>query len=237
MPNHVRNKVKMTGIAKLPIFTTATDEYTKEPYTFFDFNKLIPMPESLNVESGSTEDVAIEAVLRKIGKRRYGFLCKNYGLMSDEEYEKRKHGKTDEELEKIGLQYISNKILYGHTTWYDWHCENWGTKWNSYDNEQVDEDTLEFSTAWSMLEPIMLKLSEMFPDIQIQHWWADEDMGCNTGYREYLNGAVTYGDYNDNCSNDAYETYVECWGETACLYKDEDGNWQRHSCDDCHGCD
>ena len=89
MPNHVRNKVKMTGIAKLPIFTTATDEYTKEPYTFFDFNKLIPMPESLNVESGSTEDVAIEAVLRKIGKRRYGFLCKNYGLMSDEEYEKK----------------------------------------------------------------------------------------------------------------------------------------------------
>ena len=88
-----------------------------------------------------------------------------------------------------------------------------------------------------MPEPIMLKLSEMFPDIQIQHWWADEDMGCNTGYREYLNGAVTYGDYNDNCSNDAYETYVECWGETDCLYKDEDGNWQRHNCDECHGCD
>lgn len=29
MPNHVRNKVKRTGIAKLPIFTTATDEYKK----------------------------------------------------------------------------------------------------------------------------------------------------------------------------------------------------------------
>ena len=41
MPNHVRNKVKMTGIANLPLFTTKTDEYTKEQFTFFDFNKLI----------------------------------------------------------------------------------------------------------------------------------------------------------------------------------------------------
>lgn len=65
MPNHVRNKVKMTGIANLPLFTTKTDEYTKEQFTFFDFNKLIPMPESLNIESGSSEDVVIEAVLRK----------------------------------------------------------------------------------------------------------------------------------------------------------------------------
>lgn len=71
MPNHVRNKVKMTGIVNLPLFTTKTDEYTKEQFTFFDFNKLIPMPESLNIESGSSEDVAIEAVLRKMSKRRF----------------------------------------------------------------------------------------------------------------------------------------------------------------------
>ena len=29
MPNHVRNKVKMTGIVNLPLFTTETDKYTK----------------------------------------------------------------------------------------------------------------------------------------------------------------------------------------------------------------
>ena len=158
MPNHVRNKVKMTGIVNLPLFTTETDKYTKEQFTFFDFNKLIPMPESLNIESGSSEDIAIEAVLRKISKRIFGFLSNNYGKMPDDEYERRKkaHGKTDEELAKIGLQYISNKVLYGHTTWYDWSCENWGTKWNSYDNEQVDADTILFSTAWSNPEPIML---------------------------------------------------------------------------------
>lgn len=203
MPNHVRNKVKMTGIANLPLFTTKTDEYTKEQFTFFDFNKLIPMPESLNIESGSSEDVAIEAVLRKMSKRRFGFLSNKYGKMTDDEYERRKkaHGKTDEELAKIGLQYISNKVLYGHTTWYDWSCENWGTKWNSYDNEQVDADTILFSTAWSNPEPIMLKLSEMYPEATIEHWWADEDMGSNDGRRVYRGGKIVEGDYCDTCSN------------------------------------
>ena len=118
MPNHVRNKVKMTGIVNLPLFTTETDKYTKEQFTFFDFNKLIPMPESLNIESGSSEDVAIEAVLRKMSKRRFGFLSNKYGKMADDEYERRKkaHGKTDEELAKIDFQYINNKILYNNTT-------------------------------------------------------------------------------------------------------------------------
>lgn len=239
MPNHVRNKVKMTGIANLPLFTTKTDEYTKEQFTFFDFNKLIPMPESLNIESGSSEDVAIEAVLRKMSKRRFGFLSNKYGKMADDEYERRKkaYGKTDEELAKIGLQYISNKVLYGHTTWYDWSCENWGTKWNSYDNEQVDADTILFSTAWSNPEPIMLKLSEMYPEATIEHWWADEDMGSNDGRRVYRGGKIVEGDYCDTCSNEAYETYMECWGESECLYKDDEGLWQKRSCEECHGCD
>lgn len=226
MPNRVISKVKMTGITNLPIFTTVTDESTKESRTFFDFNKIIPMPESLSIDTGSIEEVAIESVLRKLENRLFDLKWPNYRTMSDEEYEERKHGKTDEEMEKLGLQYISNKVLYGHTTWYDWRCANWGTKCNSYDNKQVDDDTIEFSTAWSSPEPIMLKLSKMFPDIQIKHWWADEDIGCNTGYREYLNGSVTYDCCNDNYSDNAYETYVECWGETDRLYRDEDGNWK-----------
>lgn len=39
------------------------------------------------------------------------------------------------------------------------------------------------------------------------------------------------------CSNEAYETYMECWGESECLYKDDEGLWQKRSCEECHGCD
>ena len=42
--------------------------------------------------------------------------------------------------------------------WYDWRCNNWGTKWPACEVEitQDDEDFLEitFDTAWSPPEPI-----------------------------------------------------------------------------------
>ena len=56
MPNHVKNIVKMEGITKLPLFKTEYDEYEKRDVVCFDFNKIIPMPESLSIESGSMTD-------------------------------------------------------------------------------------------------------------------------------------------------------------------------------------
>lgn len=50
MPNHVKNVVKMKGITNLPLFV---EENGKK---CFDFNKIILMPESLNIESGSMTD-------------------------------------------------------------------------------------------------------------------------------------------------------------------------------------
>ncbi len=240
MPNHVKNIVKMEGITKLPLFKTEYDEYEKRDVVCFDFNKIIPMPESLNVESGSMETVAIEAVNRKLSQRRYDFQqAYSRPQMSDEDYQQRlkNYGKTEEELLELGLQYIANKVRYGATSWYDWCCDNWGTKWNAYSNEQEDEDTIIFETAWSNPEPVMLKLSEMYPEATIEHWWADEDMGSNDGYRVYRGGEIVEGDYHDSCSNEAYETYIKCWGESQCLYQDEDGLWQHYDCDTCHRCD
>ena len=47
MPNWVKNIVKMPGIVNLPLFSE------EDGATDFDFNKLIPMPVELNMESGS----------------------------------------------------------------------------------------------------------------------------------------------------------------------------------------
>jgi len=77
----------------------------------------------------------------------------------------------------------------------------------------------------------------MYPDATIEHWWADEDMGNNDGYRVYQGGQIVDGDYCDSCSNEAYEVYIKCWGESECLYQDEEGMWKHQDCDTCHGCD
>ena len=77
----------------------------------------------------------------------------------------------------------------------------------------------------------------MYPKAEIEHWWADEDMGCNTGYTKYNGGEAAIISHYDKHTNEAYDTYVHCWGDSPCLYKDEDSIWHHHDCDECHGCD
>jgi hypothetical protein len=55
----------------------------------------------------------------------------------------------------------------GHTDWYGWSVENWGTKWNSYDfclvSQDPDKLVIRFDTAWSVPMPIFQKLLELHP--------------------------------------------------------------------------
>lgn len=167
MPNYVRNIVKMKGIVKLPLFTI------KDGKTCFDFNKVIPMPESLNIESGSITDEAIiyyvtdkcTLPLRAIGKPDKELVEKKInnrfskGSWAEEIFMRvleRTHAAPEskkEELYKKGETYVSNIRQYGHATWYEWCYKNWGTKWNALSNEQEDDDTIIFETAWSNPEP------------------------------------------------------------------------------------
>lgn len=252
MPNNVRNIVKMEGIVNLPLFRV------EDGVKCFDFNKVIHMPESLSIESGSMTDEYILYYMTEkctipvncIGEEKLKVvreLITNTFSNGDEwirtvfvrvmeKAYKETESKKNEMYQK-GKTYLDNYEKYGYTTWYDWCIKYWGTKWNTYSNEQQDEDTIIFKTAWSNPEPVMLKLSEMYPEAVIEHWWADEDMGSNDGYRVYRGGEIVEGDYYDLRSNEAYETYIKCWGKSECLEKDVEGNWRHKDCDACHGCD
>ena len=64
MPNHITNQLKVTGsneqVEKLFNQIKNKKEDTEEKKCFIDFNKIIPMPESLNITSGSSVDNAIK---------------------------------------------------------------------------------------------------------------------------------------------------------------------------------
>lgn len=240
MPNHVKNILKMKGLTTLPLFTDK-ESWDKKMVPALDFSKIIPMPESLDMVSGTIERVAVEAAVRKAAgaaKKTFGGPHLRPGL-SDSEYEtwRSRADMSEDELVKLGAQYLQNLILYGATTWYDWRVEHWGTKWNSYENTQIDPDTITFETAWSAPEPVIAQLAKMYPDAEIEHWWADEDTGSNDGYARYSGGeAVEFVEYEQN-SSEAFATYILCWGESPCLYQDEHGTWCRRNCGECHGCD
>ena len=109
---------------------------------------------------------------------------------------------------------------FGHNNWYDWNNWNWGTKWDASESIYSQEDKmLEFQTAWSCPQEILLRMSEMFPDIQFNGSYADEDFGSNVGY--ITNG----GAYSlDDLSEEACETAATLWGYEG-YYDDEKKEW------------
>ena len=226
MPNWVRNIVKMQGIGSLPLYSghDAKEKKWDSASEYFDFQKLIPMPESLRLEAGYIESVAMEAARNRIarGSGSTPVFSATRPSQKLDEWLKRK-GMTPEKLEELGLKYLENAFWYGHTTWFGWCCENWGTKWNSSGLERIDDDTIAFNTAWSNPEPIIAALSAQYPDRMIEQWWADEDAGENTGYRCIQDGCHDDVPY-DSGSQEALETYVMCWGMDERLERDKHGN-------------
>jgi hypothetical protein len=85
---------------------------------------------------------------------------------------------------------------YGSDNWYDWAHKNWGTKWNPsaqgepHINTKGTRATYFFATAWSTPAPVIEKLAEKFPDVQIKVWYADEDRGQNVGWYTFKNGEL-----------------------------------------------
>ena len=104
--------------------------------------------------------------------------------------------------------------LYGESNWYDWSVANWGTKWNAYEFPERPYqmgEPLCFLTAWTPPHPILEKLSQMFPGIEITHEWADEDYGQNCGRRCYLGGDCTE-DWVPGFEEDAVKFACKIWG-------------------------
>lgn len=227
MPNYVANVVKMKDITKMPLFTEQDNK------NYFDFNKIIPMPESLNVESGSRTEMAVVYFLtdrcaipircmNPDDKKIADALVEN---MFSENWLQEVYTRTQEwaynapeskkaEMFSMGQIYVDNYKKYGAATWYNWRIDNWGTKWNALGTGKwIDDDTITFKTAWSAPLPVMEKLSKMYPDRNVVIKWADEDEGSNTGEIVYRNGARVSGGENENRTEAAYAAYNDCWSQ------------------------
>ena len=129
--------------------------------------------------------------------------------------------------------------LYGKDNWYDWSISHWGTKWNAYSSSFDEENNIiYFDTAWSCPLPILDALAKICYEHEVSFAgkWADEDRGYNVGVFESDCDDDEYWfsyDYIENCSNEAYEIYVELKGGSECMGKDDDGNWVAYDCDTC----
>ena len=80
-------------------------------------------------------------------------------------------------------------MVEGFDNWYDWRCENWGTKWEVNEFYGVDRqgDTISFgfSSAWSppigAYEQFIMNMSEKNLDVSVKAYYYEggcDFMGC-----------------------------------------------------------
>ena len=242
MPNHVINRLefdcskeRLDEILAAICYDESSDEAEITGPGTIDFNKITPMPSSLNIESGSRtidgislyltslnpdvhhfgeEKMGLEefhAMLTKVGKN-YGFMSYNPS-MSKEEIAKCTQYTSAEELLEMGKTAVNNKLQYGATTWYDWRTrpDTWNTKWNSYyPSDYHGGNEITFQTAWDAPHPIIQKLSQMYPEVTIHHRWANEDYTQQCGSRTYLGGEEIDWDI-PNTNRGTIEMAAEIW--------------------------
>lgn len=209
----------------------ASDERIKEVFAAihgkddnpFDFNKIIPMPEALNVTQDFHEDLAYTAFIcdgERLTKEEFlerlesseenKMLCEEMTrYLFNESKDERISGIFDRYLQEWesgnankmldeGTLLVSNIRNYGAPTWYEWCCKNWGTKWNSCDAE-IRDHSICFYTAWSPCSEIIRALAVMFPDITFEYYYDEAGIGF-CGREVYSNGSVLYymeGNYSE----------------------------------------
>jgi len=82
---------------------------------------------------------------------------------------------------------------YGYENWYDFHCSEWGTKWNcgeaSLSRISSDKALITFDTAWSPPKPVIEKLSMDFPDLEFHLSYQEEGSMPYTQSIIYKQGA------------------------------------------------
>ncbi len=227
MPNWVQNKIEFSGkdedVKKVLELIQSKDENGE--IIAIDFNKILPMPKALNIESsGDVQNGIIYYLSNKLElpfesiDAKYLSFCENSfnPNYAEEIYTKRlpeiiKSDNTKERLDKIwklGKQAVENIDLYNFTDWYSWCCDNWGTKWNASDTE-VSGNCVWFQTAWSCPEGIIQKLAEICVkyNVAFKGCFADEDAGSNSGEFSSRGGI----NYFETDSEAARETFVELW--------------------------
>jgi hypothetical protein len=174
MPNWFHNDCTVTGPesdikAMLALMVVKRDDEDD-----FDFNHLIPMPQELRdltLTYGNSGEVV------------------NHGNQLD-----------GDDLVPVEKEKLDDwRARYGATNWYEWACNNWGTKWNACEfsmEEYSGGSTARFSfdTAWSFPEPIAKRLSQRFPMLHFA-WKLYDEAECQdenyTGWAcEYHGGNI-----------------------------------------------
>jgi hypothetical protein len=157
MPNWTSTTINANGQEEEIAAFLAGIRSESEPV--FDFATLIPMPELLRHTCSGRRTIEGKAVESwYVIDPANPYSDEGVRLFTPEE---------EAELARIGAK-----------IWYDWACNNWGTKWNACRAEITERYAgtvaIRFETAWAAPIPIFEALMERFPSISFEFVWQNE---------------------------------------------------------------
>lgn len=82
---------------------------------------------------------------------------------------------TPENMSEKKKKYLLEKC--GATNWYDWHCQNWGCKWDASESgfyQRGNDWYISFETPWGPPTEFIKKVSEQFNKMTFELQFADE---------------------------------------------------------------
>lgn len=237
MPNWVRNRIIISGENAAEIIAQHT-VVNEEGKTDFDFNTIVKMPDELLIERSvrSTDALKlyiakINPTIRNIGEKtdKVEYVSFSKKLLdifgqramediplyllrySEVEGLKKAYRKNLEEVLELGRRIFVNKQKYGYSDWYDWSCENWGTKWNA-GNTEIEGNTVYFNTDWKPPIPAIVKLARLHPECEIELSYAEKQPGILCGYYVFRNNEVITGRRYEDESKEAFDLHFVLWG-------------------------
>ncbi len=214
MPNHIENELEITGdteslkeILDKYIYPDISDQND----LFLDFQKIIPMPDKLDLPDSS------------IGHIGYCALYANYKSLLKHSWIPDGISKRVELLEfleakdlryvELAVKYRTNEKGHGYKTWYQWRNRYWGTKWNSFSGKlkinALDDKRLVLilNTAWSPPLPVIKMLSKIYEGLNLSLKYFDEDHVL-LGEASFKAGNLVEHDTKFKLSNPYYEEYM-----------------------------
>ena len=173
MPNHIINTIRLTGDREKISELLESIKDNRIGIGSLDFNKVIPMPESLQIETSSSMERGLKAYKEFVDICTFDGANKDMDLLNIPEDKEniflRMRKDVKREDWELGRQAFRNEVMYGAPSWYDWSIKNWGTKWNSYGYDNLDRSDIaenpEFSfyTAWSAPTQLSKNLQKDIP--------------------------------------------------------------------------
>lgn len=253
MPNWVCNHLTIHGEKAVEVMRSLLTENENSDCGYdFDFNKITPMPEELNIISGTISSNCAKLFVNSLDRNCEEFVqyatlfAKAFGrdfyltkseqaslLLNALKYKDHPSNEllfaTQSDIYAYGKRALENYAKYGAKDWYDWSCQNWGTKWNACDTQINDLYTADiyFNTAWSPIPELIAKLAEQHPECDFKYEYAEEQAGLYAGYRNFENGEIVSGEDYPELSKEAYETFFSLWGmEDEFKFDEKEGTYK-----------